>query len=258
MNVENLEFAFVNQLASSRGINPSGFLRSNTAGGSFLIKCIKCGFEKNIDERCKKCLAEYGKQWRFNNVEKNRQNHRKYHKNNREKINQRIKNWEIQNKERVIQRRKKWYLKNKDKKNKQTWKWRKNNPNRRRELSRRSGSKYRKTIRGKLNHRMSANIRQNLREKKAGRHWESLVGYTLEDLKKHLELQFKDGMSWDNMGKWHIDHKIPKSKFKYEKPEDEQFRLCWSLDNLQPLWAKDNWSKQTRTMAEWLASKSAI
>lgn len=30
-------------------------------------------------------------------------------------------------------------------------------------------------------------------------------------------------------------------------PDDPEFRECWALSNLQPLWAKDNMSKHART-----------
>ena len=60
---------------------------------------------------------------------------------------------------------------------------------------------------------------------------------------KHLKKQFDDKMTWDNYGKWHIDHKIPKSHFKYEIAEDPEFKKCWALENLQPLWAIENYRK---------------
>jgi len=73
--------------------------------------------------------------------------------------------------------------------------------------------------------------------------WELLVGYTVEQLKKHLENLFRPGMSWSNYGKWHIDHIKPISAFDYNDYRDQTFKICWSLENLQPLWAKDNISK---------------
>lgn len=79
--------------------------------------------------------------------------------------------------------------------------------------------------------------------------WESLVGYTLDDLIKHLESQFDTNMSWDNYGfyGWHIDHIIPKNQFKYSSPDDKQFKICWSLMNLRPLWCTDNWNRNKKT-----------
>ena len=78
------------------------------------------------------------------------------------------------------------------------------------------------------------------------RHWETLVSYTLKELKQNLENQFKEGMNWQNMGKWHIDHRRPISNFNFTSYEDEDFKKCWGLDNLQPLWAKENLSKNNK------------
>jgi hypothetical protein len=75
-----------------------------------------------------------------------------------------------------------------------------------------------------------------------------LLGYTLEELMNHLEKQFTEGMTWDNYGEWHVDHKIPMSSFNFETTEDREFKLCWCLDNLQPLWGPDNLSKGTKLL----------
>lgn len=70
------------------------------------------------------------------------------------------------------------------------------------------------------------------------------LGYNRQELASHLERNFQHGMSWKNYGDWHIDHIIPKSWFN---PNDYwELRACWSLQNLQPLWKKDNWSKGNR------------
>ena len=53
-------------------------------------------------------------------------------------------------------------------------------------------------------------------------------------------------MSWDNYGKWHIDHIIPIDFFIFTKPEDQEFQYCWSLNNLQPLWRLDNIKKSNK------------
>lgn len=75
------------------------------------------------------------------------------------------------------------------------------------------------------------------------------LGYTPEQLKTHLEKQFTKGMSWDNYGKdWHIDHIIPVSKFNYETVECDEFKKCWCLSNLRPLWATENLSKKDRIL----------
>ena len=75
-----------------------------------------------------------------------------------------------------------------------------------------------------------------------------LLGYTLEELMSHLEALFTEGMTWDNYGEWHVDHKIPMSSFQFETTDDREFKLCWCLDNLQPLWESDNLSKGTKLL----------
>lgn len=71
----------------------------------------------------------------------------------------------------------------------------------------------------------------------------SSLDYKVDDLRKHLESRFLPGMTWENYGEWHVDHIIPDKAFNYSSMNDEEFRKCWSLENLQPLWAKDNLSK---------------
>jgi len=73
-----------------------------------------------------------------------------------------------------------------------------------------------------------------------------LLGYTIEELMQHLEKQFVDGMTWDNYGQWHVDHIRPMSSFKFESPDDPEFKACWALNNLQPLWWPDNLSKGSK------------
>jgi len=73
------------------------------------------------------------------------------------------------------------------------------------------------------------------------------LGYSTDDLIKHLEKQFKEGMTLENYGKvWHIDHIKPDSWFNYTSKEDEEFKKCWALENLQPLFVKDNLKKGNR------------
>ena len=76
------------------------------------------------------------------------------------------------------------------------------------------------------------------------------LGYTSKDLCVHLESLFVGGMTWDNYGsKWHIDHIKPDKLFNYISEDDEDFKLCWSLNNLQPLWAFDNLSKGSKIIS---------
>ena len=94
--------------------------------------------------------------------------------------------------------------------------------------------------------RISAQISQALRGRKAGRKWESIVGYTVEELMAHIERQFLSGMTWENRSEWHIDHVIPLTSFTFTGPDDPEARRAWALPNLRPLWARDNIRKSGR------------
>ena len=85
-----------------------------------------------------------------------------------------------------------------------------------------------------------------MRGNKNGHHWEDLVGFTLADLIRHLEALFIAGMTWDNYGEWHIDHIIPISAFNFSSADDYDFKRCWALSNLQPLWKVDNIRKHNK------------
>ena len=74
--------------------------------------------------------------------------------------------------------------------------------------------------------------------------WEWCVGYSLAKLREHLQKQFEPGMSWSNYGQWQIDHIKTVASFDFSKYDDEDFKRCWSLSNLRPLWARDNWTRK--------------
>lgn len=105
--------------------------------------------------------------------------------------------------------------------------------------------KYNKDPKFRLNHSMCSAIAIALKGNKNGRHWEDLVSYKKSDLRQHLEKLWLPGMSWDNYGKngWVVDHIIPKKLWQYKSPQDPEFKQCWCLANLQPLWAIDNIKK---------------
>lgn len=115
----------------------------------------------------------------------------------------------------------------------------------RRELHRKLDRAKLATIEGKLQNSMSCRMRAAI--SKRGIKSTSLVDYTMEDLKIHLEKQFLLGMTWDNYGDgWHVDHIVPVSGFSFTSVHDAEFKACWSLGNLRPLWAQDNRAKQAK------------
>ena len=74
-----------------------------------------------------------------------------------------------------------------------------------------------------------------------------LTGASISELRRHLENQFKRGMSWENYGEWHIDHIIPCSKF--DLTDVRQQSICFNYLNLRPCWATENIRKGNRLTA---------
>lgn len=95
----------------------------------------------------------------------------------------------------------------------------------------------------KLNGIIRSAIYKSLRGAKARVNWSTLVGYSLPELRAHLEAQFIDGMAWANCGEWHIDHIRPLASFQITDATCDDFKAAWALSNLQPLWGPDNLSK---------------
>lgn len=99
-----------------------------------------------------------------------------------------------------------------------------------------------------LKNRVRILMYHTLRHVKKGRKWQELVGYSINDLRNSIEKQFKDGMSWERFakGEIHIDHIIPVAAFNYTKPEDIDFKKCWALKNLRPMWKHENLIKSNK------------
>lgn len=91
----------------------------------------------------------------------------------------------------------------------------------------------------KLRMNLSSNLRSALKAYARGRAKSKsilkVIDCSLPELIQDLESKFLEGMTWENYGKWHVDHIKPLSAF--ENPEDS---AAWCRANLQPLWAKDN------------------
>ena len=94
--------------------------------------------------------------------------------------------------------------------------------------------------------RLMSNVRRRLnhvfRGKNRSKRTVELLGTSIDNTFRHLESLFQPGMTWDNYGKWHVDHIYPLS---LAKNTQELENLC-HFSNLQPLWAKDNLKKSNK------------
>lgn len=214
------------------------------------IKNLKDKKEYSNKPENKKRSQEYGKAYNKKNKETNKEYSIKYREKNKEVLKIKKKEYYYKNKEKlkeyhqVTKReyyleynreyRKKYYPSNKEKivQNAVDWKRKKREEdptiNIRDSISQRLGS----AINGKR-----------------GKSSFEYFDYNRDELIKNIKSKLKDGMTLENYGVngWHIDHIKPVAAFKLIKEDGEldleQIKLCWSLDNLQPLWAKENISK---------------
>lgn len=185
----------------------------------------------NLSYQCKSCRNLTKKQNPNNKIQS-----KIYYQNNKNKILK------------PISEEKKLYLKQYREKNKEKLRekrniWEKN------KLKNDPIFKLKKTIQRSI----LLNLKRNSSKKEGS--FIKYLPYSLVELKAHLESLFLPWMSWSNHGPynvktfkeddettytWNIDHIIPHSEFKYTNMNDEEFKKCWSLENLRPLQSKQN------------------
>lgn len=204
--------------------------------------CTKCGIDKNLEEFYKDKATKTGRDSDCKICANSKT--KKYRKVNPEKVKIIEVRSYLKNKEKATKRSSDNYRLNPEKSNEMNRKWRKDNPQKASAIGKRKYTKKRNDPKGRLNDSMRSDIRHYIHGTKAGRRWEDLVGYTVEQLKKYLGKLFDQETNWDNYGTyWHVDHKIPVSAFNFACPDDIDFKKCWALSNLQPLEANKNMSK---------------
>jgi hypothetical protein len=107
-------------------------------------------------------------------------------------------------------------------------------------IAERKRIRYSEDLDFKIRDKLRTRLYQAIKFNKGGSAVKDL-GCSIEELKKHIESQFTEGMNWDNYGEWHIDHIVPLSFFKLDNPIE--LRSACHYTNLQPLWATDNLKK---------------
>ena len=148
-----------------------------------------------------------------------------YREKNKERMTEYNKKYWVETKEEQTEKHREWKDKNRDHINEYFKNKRKTDPN----------------------YQISDNLRSRLRKalkdqnvKKTQRTLD-YIDCSIDFLKGWLESKFKEGMTWENYGEWHIDHIKPCSKFNLSNEEEQ--KKCFNYKNLQPLWASENTSK---------------
>ena len=176
---------------------------------------------------------------------------KKYASKNPEKIKEWHKKYRERNKDKLKVQRivylKAYYQINKDKIKANAKAYRKTPAGKAAE--KRGRDKRRATLHGRLRHNVSSGVRFKLLNHGGKKYWASIdkvLPFKIEDLITRLESMFKPGMTWDNYGEWHIDHIKADSSFCYTTVNCSEFKEAWALDNLQPLWAHENFAKSNK------------
>jgi len=202
--------------------------------------CSKCKKEKTIDkfyknvsrkeklsDWCKLCILKQQKIYYSNHKEELKQNYKKHYQLNKEKIKLKQKQYYQIYKEKVKQ----YYQIHKEQV-KQYQKLHRKEINEYQNNKRKTDINYKLGL--SLRHRLNLTLKGNFKSETTMK----LLGCSIEFFKEHLEKQFKQGMTWANYGKWHIDHIKPCASFDLSQAE-EQAR-CFNYINLRPLWAEEN------------------
>ena len=193
-------------------------------------------YQENKEEKLK-----WAATYREVNAEKVKESKKLYYENNREEVLEKNKTWRLNNLDAVKEKDRKYHQKNRIRRSQLSKIWFQNNK-----------ESYNTSKRNKYQNNENFHIWQICRHlvrraffaigTKKERSTREFLNYSAQELKEHIEKQFKEGMSWDNHGEWHIDHKIPISQ---ATTLEEGIKLS-RLSNLQPLWAEENLKKKNK------------
>lgn len=192
--------------------------------------CRKCGETKSLEEfsidrskkdgrvsTCKTCKSVYFRKYYESNKDDICERTAAYQKSNPDVLRRAKRKWESGNRDAHLSARRDWHSRKYSG-----------------DLQYRLGF----IVRGALRRTMDAARRNGKRLS-----IESL-GYTPEMLRLRLEMNFKPGMSWDNYGEWHVDHRVPVARLVRRGTISPAQINC--LANLAPLWAEENLRKGKR------------
>lgn len=170
-----------------------------------------------ITANCKACRARKSREFRKQNPEArkrckptNEENRAYYHKN-KERIKEQRRIKRIENRERITE-----------------------------------AARYRRMMDPRHSEllRLRSRLKEIIRKIGKGKHLknaEDLIGCSSIEFKKHIESQFREGMTWTNCGEWHIDHITPCAAFKLDTEESK--KRCFHYSNLRPIWKEENLSQ---------------
>lgn len=200
---------------------------------------------------CRDCMAEKSyqrKAWYEENKERVSELCRKYREENAKSVFEAKKSYRERNFEKVSLQKKRWYETNKIHVLARCKKYRQENKEKQAECGKRKNErkKHRRAVDPvfALKSRISGLIRSSIRNRGLvkSKKTAKILGCEIHEFKCYIESRFQDGMSWENMSLWHIDHIIPMASAKTV----EDVESLNHFTNLRPLWASENLSKGSK------------
>jgi len=212
------------------------------------IYCSNCELirAREYREKNRNKVNQSSKKWRQNNPEKyqetvkkyieknpemtSKERNKKYRKDDeyRKKISEKRKEYYQNNLDKERENRKKYYYDNKKNERNKNDEWRK--------------KKLKTDGFFRMKRRLRERIRDYMKGDAIGKKTKEIVGLDYVEFKNYISEKFSDGMTWENYGKWHLDHIIPLCE---AKNVEELIKLNY-YTNLQPLWVEDNLKKNRK------------
>ena len=176
-------------------------------------------------------------------LKRKKKSNKTYISKHKKEILKRNKQYYQKNKEKISKESKTRYQKNKEHISIKGAEYRRLNKEKIKERDKKNYHKYKLNPKRKIANNLRRRLRQLLTENDYSLKMIKLLGCSIDDFKKHLSNNFQEGMTFENYGKWHIDHIIPCRLFDLSKPGEQM--ICFNYKNLQPLWAIDNLKKSS-------------
>ena len=231
-------------------------------------------FSKHQKTKCKQCFAKYMSEWSAKNKEKVRAIAKRQREKHKESISEgkkkcyyakrgyylsKMKEYEEKNHEHLMQYRKEYYIKNKDKilaKNRV----RNQKPKAKLRINEVIRMKYRNNVYFRISDSIRKRLRLALKWQRQEKRNKTIdyLGCSINEFIEYFESKFINGMTMNKFmnGEIHIDHIKPCASF--DLSDLEQQKECFHYTNLQPLWAKENFSKGTKSMEVWLCQPKSM
>jgi|688.fasta_scaffold265745_1 hypothetical protein len=232
--------------------------------------CITCDIEKHIDDfsndksrkdgkrpECKTCKSERDKKYRIENSEKKKKIDKEYYEKHKDERKEYSKKWYSDNIDHNKEVRKEWYNNNQDivKKSRQKFLDKIGKDAVKKYNNDYHKDKYKNDLQYRIKALSSARIRNLI--KKNGRRTIEMIGCSIQELKKWLEYQFNEDMTWENQGKyWHIDHVTPCASF--DLTNEEELKKCFSWENLRPCIGIENIEKKDKIIPKLIEDHKKI